>query len=157
MTSKSIMGMFMGMSGSTTQKYWRIRGKAFDGRQVKEQSLKTHDYAEAMARLGRWLQKCKAESTRARAASDIPPTGMAFVSCVELERLKQVRRLSTYRQLKNSPVRAKRQVGQKLTSRARAGRCRCPIRECRELRSAKLIGWTNKPASRKCGALAYDA
>jgi len=124
------MGMFMGMSGSTTPKHCRIRGRtyygrlaipisvrtAYDGRQVLEQSLQTHDYEEAMARLGPWLQKCRAEFAKARAASEQPKTDMALVPSVELERLKQVRRRSTYTQLKNSPVRAKKQVGQKLTS-----------------------------------------
>ena len=46
-----------------------------------------------MARLGPWLQKWKAEFAKARAASEQPKTDVALVSSVELERLKQVRRL----------------------------------------------------------------
>ena len=125
------MGMFMGMLGRSTPRHWRIRGKtyygrlaiptslraAYDGRQVLEQSLETRDYAEAMARLGSWLQKWKAEFSKARAASDKPKTDAALISPDELERLKQERSLTTYERLLSSPVSGQKETGQQITSR----------------------------------------
>ncbi|MGB5215024.1 MAG: DUF6538 domain-containing protein [Anderseniella sp.] len=119
------------MSGSTTQNYWRIRGRtyygrlaipvslraAYGGQQDLERSLKTHDYAEAMARLGPWLQKCRTEFAKARAASEEPKTDAALISMDELERLKQERSLITYERLLSSTVSGQKEIVHKITSR----------------------------------------
>jgi integrase len=123
------MGMFMGMLGKRTQKYCRLRGRtyygriavplalreAYGGKQVIEQSLGTRDYAEAMARLGLWLQQRRAEFDAVERELSRPRTEVSRISVAELERLRELRAWNIHQQLRANPVRGPKEIEQRLT------------------------------------------